>query len=253
MPRVLRSAESPRALLVAGAGLFIVSSLFPVAASLLRVDRLPTWVGVADVALAACLVVSGMVIVSKKPSAFAPLVVATAFRLYRALSGTFLVLLVVFFVLGDRLRWDILLPGLAWRAWVLVIVAPSWVTLWHAQPQSVEGVGGRMTTGGGLDVAAAARTYGASGRDLVFRLVRAGLLTGVIDGLFSSVLNVVAYRSTVSRLFQGVASVRWGPEVLNGGTPAAALGVLSKDMVAGRSLAARPRHGVGREARVRPR
>ena len=79
------------------------------------------------------------------------------------------------------------------------------------------------------------------------------LLTGVIDALFSSVVNVVAYRSTVSRLFQGVASVRWGPEVLNGGTPAAALGVLSKDMVAGRSLAARPRHGVGREARVRPR
>lgn len=83
-----------------------------------------------------------------------------------------------------------------------------------------------MTTGGGWDVAAAARTYGASGRDLVLRLLRAGLLTGIVDGLFSSVLNVVAYRSTVSRLFQGVASVLWGPQALNGGTPAAALGVL---------------------------
>ena len=142
MPPVLRSEESPRALLVAGAGFFIVSSLFPVAASRLRVDRLPTWVGVADVALAACLVASGMVIVSKKPSDFAPRVVATAFRLYRALSAAFLVLLAVFFVLGDGLRWDILLPGLAWRAWVLVMVAPSWVALWHSDPQSIEGVGG---------------------------------------------------------------------------------------------------------------
>ena len=60
--RELRS----RALLVAGAGLFVVSSLFPVAASLLRVDRLPTWVGVADVALAGCLV-AGLAIVSRKP------------------------------------------------------------------------------------------------------------------------------------------------------------------------------------------
>ena len=45
--------------------------------------------------------------------------------------------------------------------------------------------------------------YSTSSRDLLSRLVRAGLLTGVVDGLFSSVLNVVAYRSTASRLFQG--------------------------------------------------
>jgi hypothetical protein len=43
-------------------------------------------------------------------------------------------------------------------------------------------------------------------RDTLSRLVRAGLLTGVIDGLFSSVLSVVSYHSTVARLFQGVAS-----------------------------------------------
>jgi hypothetical protein len=66
----------------------------------------------------------------------------------------------------------------------------------------------------------------ASNRDLMLRLVRTGLLTGVIDGLFSSVLTVAAYGSTVSRLFQGVASVLVGPEALTGGTPAAALGLL---------------------------
>ena len=66
----------------------------------------------------------------------------------------------------------------------------------------------------------------ASNRDLLSRLVRAGLLTGVVDGLFSSVLNVVAYGSTVSRLFQGVASVLVGGEAFNRGTPTVVLGVL---------------------------
>ena len=58
------------------------------------------------------------------------------------------------------------------------------------------------------------------------RLARAGFLTGVTDGLFSSVLNVAFYHSTVTRLFQGVASVLLGPEALTGGTRTAAIGVL---------------------------
>jgi hypothetical protein len=58
------------------------------------------------------------------------------------------------------------------------------------------------------------------------RVVRAGLLTGVIDGLFSSVLSVVFYHSTVARLFQGVASTLLGPEAIGGGTRTAVIGVL---------------------------
>jgi hypothetical protein len=50
------------------------------------------------------------------------------------------------------------------------------------------------------------------------RIVRAGLLTGVVDGLFSSVLSVAFYHSTVTRLFQGVASTLLG-------TATAAIGV----------------------------
>lgn len=58
------------------------------------------------------------------------------------------------------------------------------------------------------------------------RLVRAGLVTGVIDGLFSSALSVFAYGSTVTRLWQGVAATLLGPEALNGGTSTAVIGVL---------------------------
>ncbi|HET9276075.1 MAG TPA: hypothetical protein VFN96_08395 [Gemmatimonadales bacterium] len=58
------------------------------------------------------------------------------------------------------------------------------------------------------------------------RLMRAGLLTGLVDGLFSSVLAAGFYGSSVARLFQGVASTLLGPEALDGGMHAALIGVL---------------------------
>ncbi len=63
-------------------------------------------------------------------------------------------------------------------------------------------------------------------RDSLFRLVRVGVLTGVTDGLFSSVLSVAVYGSTVTRLFQGVAATLLGKSALDGGTPTALLGVV---------------------------
>lgn len=57
------------------------------------------------------------------------------------------------------------------------------------------------------------------------RLVQAGALTALIDGAFSSVLSRFFYDSTITRLFQGVASVVLGPEAMNGGLRTAAIGV----------------------------
>jgi uncharacterized membrane protein YagU involved in acid resistance len=61
---------------------------------------------------------------------------------------------------------------------------------------------------------------------LIARLIRAGLVTGVTDGLFSSVLAAFFYGSTVTRLWQGVASVLLGASAMNGGMQTAAVGVL---------------------------
>ena len=58
------------------------------------------------------------------------------------------------------------------------------------------------------------------------RILAAGFLTGVIDGLFSSILNAVFYGSTVARLFQGVAATLMGPKALDGGNHTAMIGVL---------------------------
>jgi len=78
----------------------------------------------------------------------------------------------------------------------------------------------------GRIVSATAAADSPPGRDPLSRLARSGLLTGLTDGLFSSVLNVAFYHSTVARLFQGVASVPLGRGALDGGAQTAALGVL---------------------------
>ena len=61
---------------------------------------------------------------------------------------------------------------------------------------------------------------------MIARLLPAGLLTAVTDGLFSSVLAAFFYGSTVTRLWQGVASVLLGAAAFEGGSRTAAIGVL---------------------------
>jgi hypothetical protein len=46
----------------------------------------------------------------------------------RALIHAILVLLVLFFLAGDRIAWNIGLVGLSWRAWLLLYTLPAWYT-----------------------------------------------------------------------------------------------------------------------------
>jgi hypothetical protein len=58
-----------------------------------------------------------------------------------------------------------------------------------------------------------------------FLLVRAWLVTAAVDFCFASALGVVAYHSTVARVWKGVASTVLGPAALTGGARAFATGV----------------------------
>src|SRR5262249_17009940 len=69
----------------------------------------------------------------------------------------------------------------------------------------------------GCAMSAPTALYSLFSRDNLFRLASAGVLTGVADGLFSSVLSVAFYHSTARRLFQGVAATLLGAEAFNGG------------------------------------
>jgi hypothetical protein len=60
----------------------------------------------------------------------------------------------------------------------------------------------------------------------VDRLVRAGVLTSLVDGAFSGILAAFFYGSSVTRLFQGVAATLIGPKALEGGASTAAIGML---------------------------
>jgi hypothetical protein len=63
-------------------------------------------------------------------------------------------------------------------------------------------------------------------RDAVERLLlRAWLTTALVDGLFASALSVFGYHSTISRLWQGVASTVLGPSAFDGGATTALVGV----------------------------
>lgn len=68
--------------------------------------------------------------------------------------------------------------------------------------------------------------------DRMSRLVRAGLLTGVTDGLFATVQSLLTPGSTVMRLWQGVASTVLGKSAYDGGVPTALLGLLMHFCVA---------------------
>lgn len=63
-------------------------------------------------------------------------------------------------------------------------------------------------------------------RQALSRLARAGLLTAIVDGLFSSLLAAFFYGSSVTALFQYVASTLLGPAAFDGGVTTAAIGVL---------------------------
>jgi hypothetical protein len=52
-----------------------------------------------------------------------------SYRAYRVLIHGVLVMLVVFFLLGDRIVWSNCLTGFAWRTWLLLYGLPAWLTV----------------------------------------------------------------------------------------------------------------------------
>ena len=62
--------------------------------------------------------------------------------------------------------------------------------------------------------------------DAISRLVRAGLTTAIVDGVFASMLSVFAYHTPVIRLWQRVASTVLGPAAFDGGTRTMSIGLM---------------------------
>lgn len=125
--------KAGRKLVVAAASAFGVSTAFPVVASLMAVEKPPRWVGLLDVTLAFAVVMMGLALVSRAGREYDPTVVGSAFRIYRASATAFLVLPSLFLLLGERIKWNVLLMGLAWRAWLFVYVLPAGLAVWRVK------------------------------------------------------------------------------------------------------------------------
>ncbi|PYT63901.1 MAG: hypothetical protein DMG42_35620 [Acidobacteria bacterium] len=103
--------------------------MFPVVAGLSKnTGAFPKWWGIADVVLAfvlAAMVFLVMVAAHGKISRQAD---DATYRAYRILTHGIFVMLVVFFLAGERITWVNCLTGFGWRAWLLLYALPSLFT-----------------------------------------------------------------------------------------------------------------------------
>lgn len=103
--------------------LFVVSSLFPIVAAWLPPD-LPRWLGIADVIVAALLAASALALAGRTRAMPTEAALAAGFRVVRSVAYVIPILLAVFFLAESRIRWQVLVIGISWRAFLLVMVSP---------------------------------------------------------------------------------------------------------------------------------
>jgi len=108
---------------------FFVSSAFPVVAGLSKnTASFPKWWGTLDVGLAFVLAVLAFLVVAAAAGKVDRKITDVSYRTYRVLIHGIFVMIVVFFLFGDRIVWINCLSGFAWRAWLLLYCLPAWFT-----------------------------------------------------------------------------------------------------------------------------
>ena len=112
--------------------LFALSTAFPVVASLIPAKAVSRGLGVADVAIALALLMTGVYVVSTTPPASAE-TDRRAVSWYRHVGAVPIVLLVIYFTASSLVSWDVLLIGLAWRSWLLMYSLPAALALLQVQ------------------------------------------------------------------------------------------------------------------------
>ena len=122
---------SLRALGRSSVALFGVSAVFPIVGSLFVAQSPPRWIGIADVILAAGLFGLIAVVVARGRRSVADHHRLAAFRASQAVLGATPVLLAVYFIVGSRMNWTVLVIGLAWRIWLLIYSLPFLVAALH--------------------------------------------------------------------------------------------------------------------------
>jgi hypothetical protein len=125
-----RPPRPGRPIAVAAAVVFVISAAFPVAAGLSRdTASFPRWWGAVDVGVAFVLAALAMAVMALAHGRTDKGVEDASYRAYRVLIHGIFAMLLVFFLLGDRIIWVNCLTGLAWRYWLLLYSLPSWLAV----------------------------------------------------------------------------------------------------------------------------
>jgi hypothetical protein len=137
--------RAARVLVLSAGALFVISTAFPALAAVTPAPP-PRWIGVVDVAVAFATILSTVVIVLVTRGVVSIEARLRSYRVYRVLATVPLGLLLLFLIAGDRIHWQVLLPGLAWRTWLFIYATPAALTVWASMEQS------RQATPVGSDV-----------------------------------------------------------------------------------------------------
>lgn len=126
-----------RPLAITTAVLFGVSSMFPVVAGFVKdTEAWPKLWGVLDVVIAFVLAFLAITVTSLFERHVTKPVEEASYRAYRVLLHGLFVMLVVFFLAGDRIVWINCLTGFTWRAWLLLYSLPAWLAAYRSESAS---------------------------------------------------------------------------------------------------------------------
>lgn len=117
--------KSGRRTVLIGLRVFVISTAFPVLASIVPAANLPKWVGWLDVSLAAILVGVAFLMGRGERISITGETALAIVRAYRLLPIVPVALLALFFSVGDRLNWSVLVIGFAWRFSLLAYLLPE--------------------------------------------------------------------------------------------------------------------------------
>jgi hypothetical protein len=119
-----------RPIALATAVVFFSSSVFPVVAGLSKnTAAFPKWWGALDVGIAFFLATLVLVVMALARGEVTEQAEDASYRAYRVLTHGIFVMLVVFFLAGDRVIWPNCLTGFAWRTWLFLYSLPAWFTV----------------------------------------------------------------------------------------------------------------------------
>ncbi len=108
--------------------LFIISTLFPILASVSYIKSIQTLMGIMDVTIASLCFIGYYVLTLISNKEHGIEFYQKLIRSYKILY-TFPLFILLLFLIGVHIKWDVLIIGLTWRMFLITMVLPDLLAL----------------------------------------------------------------------------------------------------------------------------